>query len=88
MQTNTDSLSASIEIPRSRERERMSAGQLRVVGEKQTNAERVEVRFRESVAIDDHWQFPRRRPRPATVFAPRPLSFRKLLPETLNPYPA
>jgi hypothetical protein len=33
-------LSASSEIPRSRERERMSAGQVRAVGEKQFNAQR------------------------------------------------
>ena len=37
------SLSASNEIPRSRERERMSAGQVRVVGKKQFNAERAGV---------------------------------------------
>ena len=40
------SLSASNDIPRSRERERMSAGQVRVHGEKQFNAERVGVRCR------------------------------------------
>ena len=40
------SLSAANEIPRSRERERMSAGQVRVVGEKQFNAERAGVRCR------------------------------------------
>jgi hypothetical protein len=40
------SLSASNEIPRSRERERMSAGQVRDVGEKQFNAEKVRVRCR------------------------------------------
>src|ERR1019366_5981868 len=40
------SLSASTEIPRSRERERMSAGQVRVVGEKQFNTERAGVRCR------------------------------------------
>jgi hypothetical protein len=39
-------LSASNEIPRSRERERMSAGQVRDVGEKQFNAEKVRVRCR------------------------------------------
>src|ERR1017187_6639235 len=40
------SLSASNEIPRSRERERMSAGQVRVVGEEQFNAARAGVRCR------------------------------------------
>lgn len=67
-----DSLSASAEIPRSRERERMSAGQVRAVGEKQFNAERAGERCREPATVDDHWIFPRRRPRPATVFTTRP----------------
>ena len=40
------SLSASNDVPRSRERERMSAGQVRDVGEKQPFAERTEVRCR------------------------------------------
>jgi hypothetical protein len=46
------SLSASNKIPRSRERERMSVGQVRVVGEKQFNAERAGARCR-SLQLDE-----------------------------------
>lgn len=54
-------LSASTKFPRSRERERMSAGQVRVVGRKHTYAARRKVRCRTPRAVSVDFLLPKQR---------------------------